>query len=167
MSYPDIVVSGHRRFRAGPFRQDEAVTEADALFGEEHVRRYRETDGVVGYIWRGAPTLILTTIGRTSGEPRATPMIFGEDGDCVVVVASKGGSDEHPGWYRNLTKNPEVEAQIKADRFRARARTAEGEERRRLWGLMTAIWPAYDEYQAKTEREIPVVVLERLSTRRL
>ncbi len=138
------------------------TAESDTLFGAEHVRRYQETDGQVGYIWRGVPTLILTTTGRSSGEPRSTPLIFGEDDDRFVIVASKGGAPEHPGWYRNLSKHPEVEVQLKADRFRARARTAEGEERDRLWQLMAGIWPAYDDYAEKTDREIPVVVLERI-----
>jgi deazaflavin-dependent oxidoreductase (nitroreductase family) len=137
------------------------VSEADTLFGAEHVRRYRETGGAVGYVWHGVPTLILTTTGRRSGEPRSTPLIFGEDGDDLVVVASKGGAPEDPGWYRNLSKHPEVEVQVEGDRFGARARTAEGEERERLWRLMAEIWPAYDDYAAKTDREIPVVVLER------
>ena len=132
------------------------------LHGQEHVRRYRETDGEVGYLWRGVPTLILTTTGRRSGQPRPTPLIFGRDGDDHVVVASKGGAPAHPAWYRNLVDHPEVEVQVKGERFRARARTADGEERARLWKLMTGIWPAYDQYQERTDRRIPVVVLERL-----
>jgi len=132
------------------------------LFGQEHVRRYRETDGDVGYLWNGVPTLILTTTGRRSGEPHSTPLIFGQDGDDYVVVASKGGAPRHPDWYRNLVDHPEVDVQVKGDRFRARARTAEGDERRRLWKLMTDIWPAYDQYQQRTDRQIPVVVLERV-----
>jgi len=136
--------------------------DAGHLFGEEHVRRYRETGGEVGHDWKnGAPTLLLTTTGRTSGEARTAPLIYGLDGDLVVIVASKGGAPDDPGWYRNLGANPEAELQIRADVFRARARDAEGEERERLWLLMAEIWPAYDEYQAKTERQIPVVVLER------
>ena len=136
--------------------------DAGHLFGEEHVRLYRETGGEVGHDWKnGAPTLLLTTTGRTSGEARTTPLIYGLDGDLVVIVASKGGASDDPGWYRNLRANPEAELQIRADVFRARARDAEGEERERLWLLMAEIWPAYDEYQAKTERQIPVVVLER------
>ena len=132
------------------------------LYGDEHVKRYRETDGEEGYIWReGSTILLLTTTGRSSGEPRTTPLIFGFDGDNPVIVASKGGAPEHPGWYRNLAKNPEVEVQIKGDRFRARARDARGEERERLWRMMNGIWRHYDEYQQKTDREIPVVVLER------
>jgi proline iminopeptidase len=133
------------------------------LFGEEHVRRYRETDGQEGHIWReGSTILLLTTTGRTSGQERTVPLIYGIDGgENPVIVASKGGAPAHPGWYRNLAKNPEVGVQILGDRFRARARVAEGEERERLWRTMNDIWPHYDEYAEKTDREIPVVVLER------
>jgi proline iminopeptidase len=133
------------------------------LFGEEHVRRYRETDGEEGYIWReGSTILLLTTTGRTTGKESTTPLIFGLDGDNPVIVASKGGAPEHPGWYRNLRKTPQVGVQIKGERFAARARDAQGEERERLWTLMNGIWPHYEEYQRKTDREIPVVVLERV-----
>jgi deazaflavin-dependent oxidoreductase (nitroreductase family) len=131
-----------------------------SLFGQEHVRRYRETDGEVGYLWNGAPTLLLTTAGRKSGDPTTTPLIFGREGGSLVLVASQGGAPEHPGWYRNLAKQPEVEVQIKSERSRGRARTAEGEERERLWRLMADIWPHYDEYQTRTDRRIPVVVIE-------
>jgi deazaflavin-dependent oxidoreductase (nitroreductase family) len=132
-----------------------------SLFGDEHVRRYRETGGEVGHIWNGVPTLLLTTIGRRTGEQRTTPLIYGRDGDAYLIVASKGGHPEHPGWYENLSKTPEVELQVKDEVFPARARTATREERDRLWQTMAGIWPAYDSYQAKTDREIPVVVLER------
>jgi proline iminopeptidase len=133
------------------------------LFGPEHVERYIATDGEEGHIWlEGSTVLLLTTTGRKTGTQSTTPLIYGLDGDNPVIVASKGGAPEHPGWYRNLTKTPEVEVQIKGDRFRARARDAEGEERDRLWSLMNEIWPHYAEYQTKTERQIPVVVLERL-----
>ena len=135
----------------------------NVLFGREHVRRYRETDVEDGYIWReGSTVLLLTTTGRKTGEKTTTPLIYDLDGDNPVIVASKGGAPEHPGWYRNLVKNPEVEVQIKGEKFRARARTAEGEERERLWQLMNEMWPHYAEYQEKTDREIPVVVLERI-----
>jgi len=133
------------------------------LFGQEHVRRYRETDGEVGYDWMGVQTLILTTTGRRSGEPRSSALIFGRDGDHQVVVASKGGAARHPAWYLNLVDHPEVEVQVKGDRFPASARTAQGDERERLWKLMAGIWPSYDQYQRKTKRQIPVVVLERSS----
>ena len=89
-------------------------------------------------------------------------LIYENAGDGYVVVASKGGAPEHPGWYRNLSKDPEVELQVKGDVFPARARTAEGEERERLWELMNEVWPHYDEYATRTERVIPVVVLERI-----
>ena len=138
------------------------MSEAENLFGEEHVRRYRETGGEVGHIWkRGAKTLLLTTKGRKTGEPRTTPLIYDEADGKYVIVASKGGASEHPGWYRNLAKEPQVELQVKDDVFPARARTATGEERAQLWKLMTKQWPDYDAYQTRTDREIPVVVLER------
>jgi deazaflavin-dependent oxidoreductase (nitroreductase family) len=132
------------------------------LYGQEHVRRYRETNGEEGHDWQGATCLILTTRGRRSGTPRDAPLIYGKDGDDHLVVASKGGSDEPPAWFVNLQADPEVEVQVRADRFRARARVATAEERPRMWATMAAIWPQYDDYQRKTDREIPVVVLERL-----
>ena len=116
----------------------------------------RVTTGATAY-----PTLILTTTGRRSGEPRPTPLIYGRHGDDYLVVASKGGAPEPPAWYLNLSEDPDVQVQVKADRFPARARTATPEEKPELWRPMAEIWPAYDEYQGKTDREIPVVVLER------
>jgi proline iminopeptidase len=133
------------------------------LFGEEHVRRYIETDGEEGHIWReGSTILLLTTTGRNTGNQSTMPLIYGLDGENPVIVASKGGAPDHPGWYKNLSKEREVEVQILGDRFHARARDAEGDERERLWRRLNEIWPHYDEYQTKTEREIPVVVLERV-----
>jgi deazaflavin-dependent oxidoreductase (nitroreductase family) len=137
------------------------ATPDDDLFGAEHVRVYRETDGERGYHWRGAEILLLTTVGRTSGEPRTTPLIHRTDGDRWIIVASKGGAPENPAWYENLLANPEATIEVKGDRIEVRASTAEGEERARLWSLMTEVWPAYDEYQGWTEREIPVVILSR------
>jgi deazaflavin-dependent oxidoreductase (nitroreductase family) len=138
------------------------MSEAENLFGQKHVERYRETDGEVGHIWkRGAKTLLLTTSGRKTGNPTTTPLIYEQAGDDYVIVASKGGAPVDPGWYRNLTKDPSVEVQVKDDVFQARARTADGEERERLWELVNGQWPDYDAYQTRTEREIPVVVLER------
>jgi deazaflavin-dependent oxidoreductase (nitroreductase family) len=130
------------------------------LFGQEHVDRYRETDGKEGHDWQDTTTLILTTTGRRSGEERSTPLIYQRYGDDYLIVASKGGADEPPAWYLNLQDNPEVEVQVKGDRFKARARTAASEERPGMWKVMTDTWPAYDDYQKRTEREIPVVVLE-------
>ena len=132
------------------------------LFGEEHVRRYRETGGKEGHDWReGSSVLLLTTTGRKTGNKTTTPLIYAQDGDRYVIVASKGGAPEHPGWYRNLAKDPNVELQVWDEAFSARARTAHGEERERLWRKANEVWPHYDEYATKTDREIPVVVLER------
>jgi deazaflavin-dependent oxidoreductase (nitroreductase family) len=130
-----------------------------SLFGDEHVRRYEETDGEVGYLWNGAPCLVLTTTGRRSGEPRKFALIFGRSGDDVVVVASKGGAPEHPEWYKNLTANSSVEVQVLGDRYAGVARTADPTEKSKLWPIMTALWPSYDDYQARTDRDIPVVVI--------
>jgi deazaflavin-dependent oxidoreductase (nitroreductase family) len=131
------------------------------LFGAEHVQKYRETGGEEGHDWQGTQTLILTTTGRRSGEERSTPLIYGRSGDDHVVVASKGGADDPPAWFLNLEADPKAEIQVKAERFPVRSRVATPEEKPGLWATMVAEWPAYDEYQQKTEREIPVVVLER------
>ncbi len=133
----------------------------DELFGDEHVRVYRETAGERGYHWRGTTILLLTTQGRRSHETRTTPLIHRTDGDRWVVVASKGGAPANPGWFENLKADPEATIQVQGEEVPVRAEVAEGEERSRLWGLMTDVWPAYDDYQTRTEREIPVVVLSR------
>jgi deazaflavin-dependent oxidoreductase (nitroreductase family) len=138
-----------------------ARQDASHLFGEEHVRSYRETDGDIGHDWmRGTSTLLLTTTGRRSGEPRTSALIYGRRGDDYLVVASDGGADQPPGWYANLSEQPEVQVQVLGDRFTARARTATAEERPELWREMVGHWPDYDDYQQKTDREIQVVVLE-------
>jgi deazaflavin-dependent oxidoreductase (nitroreductase family) len=132
------------------------------LFGQEHVDRYEATDGREGHEWRGGShVLILTTTGRKSGKPRKAPLIYGEHDGDYLIVASKGGAPQPPAWYVNLEAHPEVEVQVLGDRFTAHARTATDDERPALWKIMTAEWPDYDEYQAKTDRTIPVVVLER------
>jgi len=136
-----------------------AESDDDQLFGAAHVRAYRASGGEHGYHWRGTTILLLTTEGRRSGESRTTPLIHRTDGERWVVVASKGGTPENPSWYENLKANPDATIQVKGDVLKVRASTVEGEERARLWSLMAEVWPAYDEYQAKTEREIPVVVL--------
>ncbi len=127
----------------------------------KHVQRYIETNGEDGHIWKGVPTLILTTLGRRSGKPRRLALIYEQDDDRYIVVASKGGAAQHPEWYLNLLDNPEVQVQVLADRFRANARTATAEEHKALWPRMAEIWPAYDQYQKKTDRQIPLVILER------
>src|SRR5205823_1701946 len=124
-----------------------------------HTKQYVATNGAEGHLWNGVPTLLLTTTGRRSGQPRRTALIYGRDGDRYLVVASKGGAAEHPQWYLNLREQPEVALQVGAERLRARARTATPEEKPRLWHQMTQIWPDYDAYQTKTTRDIPVVIL--------
>jgi len=128
----------------------------------KHIRQYVETDGKKGHLYQGLPTLLLTTRGRKSGLLRRTALIYGRDGDRHLLVASNGGADEHPSWYLNLAADPDVAVQVGAEKFAARARTASAEEKPALWALMASIFPTYEGYQAKTEREIPLVILERV-----
>jgi deazaflavin-dependent oxidoreductase (nitroreductase family) len=134
---------------------------SDHKFGDDHVRQYIETGGEEGYEWRNGTTiLLLTTTGRKSGSPRIMPLIFREVDGKYVIVASKGGYPQHPAWYLNLSEDPEVEVQVKDRVFTAEARDAEGAERTELWDKMVEVWPDYENYQKKTDREIPVVVLD-------
>jgi deazaflavin-dependent oxidoreductase (nitroreductase family) len=134
----------------------------------DHLQRYLRTDGADGYLWDAklgggqgmVPTLLLTTIGRKSGRALTLPLIFGESAGSYVIVASKGGAPAHPAWYVNLQANPEVQVQVKARRFKARARTAGGAERAGLWAQMVSLYAPYESYQTRTDREIPVVVLD-------
>jgi deazaflavin-dependent oxidoreductase (nitroreductase family) len=139
------------------------MTSATELHGPPHVQRYIETSGEDGYHWRNDTTiLLLFTKGRKSGEERINALIFQPDGDDYLIVASKGGTDAPPGWYLNLVADPEVEVQVKGDRFKGHARTATDKEKPRMWKKMTEAWPDYDDYQKKTDRQIPVVDLARL-----
>ena len=136
--------------------------DATQLHGPEHVKVYLETDGEVGHDWKnGTSTLILTTKGRKSGEERLNALIYGMAGDNPVIVASKGGNPDHPAWYLNLRDEPNVQVQIRGEKFDAVARDATPEERPELWRQMAQEWPDYDNYQQRTDREIPVVILER------
>jgi deazaflavin-dependent oxidoreductase (nitroreductase family) len=126
----------------------------------EHIKQYVDTDGEQGHDWQGVPTLLLTTTGRKSGELRRTALIYGQHGQSYLIVASQGGAPKHPAWYLNLEANPLVHVQVGSKKFDARARTATQEEKPELWAKMTEIWPAYAEYQTKTDRPIPVVVLD-------
>jgi deazaflavin-dependent oxidoreductase (nitroreductase family) len=137
-------------------------TRDDSLYGDEHVHVYRETDGERGYLWRNDTTiLLLTTTGRKSGEERTTPLIHRTDGDRWIVIASKGGSPEHPAWFLNLEASPQAEIQVLDERIPVTFSVAEDDERERLWKLMAEVWPDYDAYQQNTDRQIPVVILER------
>jgi deazaflavin-dependent oxidoreductase (nitroreductase family) len=133
------------------------------LYGQGHIDRYEATDGAEGHDWQGTQTLILTTTGRRSGQERKSALIYGEHDGDYLVVASKGGAPEPPAWFVNLQEDPSAKVQVWGDRFDVRARVATPEEKPELWKIMTGHWPAYDEYQAKTDREIPVVVLERVA----
>ena len=133
----------------------------------EHIELYR-TDPEKAHLWDSThlggpgllPTLLLTTTGRKTGEPRALPLIYGTVGDSYVVIASKGGMPSHPIWYLNLEAHPECEGQVGAKRLTARARVVEGEERERIWNQMVEVYPPYVDYKKATERIIPVVVLD-------
>lgn len=136
---------------------------------QEHANRYLASGGADGHMYRIAqpgrpelvvPSLLLTTAGRKSGARYVFPLFYGTDGGSYFVIASKGGAPEHPGWYRNILANPEVELQVGTARMKARARTATGAERARLWAKALEFWPPYADYQRKTQREIPVVVLD-------
>ncbi|MBQ0900463.1 nitroreductase family deazaflavin-dependent oxidoreductase [Micromonospora sp. U21] len=141
----------------------EQVVDSPEGWVAEHIQRYVETGGAEGHEWRpGVYTLLLTTRGRHSGKRRRTALIYGRDGDDHLVVGSQGGAPKHPAWVLNLLAEPQVEVQVGPETFPARARVARPEEKPRMWSTMAAIWPAYDDYQARTDREIPVVVLERI-----
>ncbi len=129
------------------------------LLGEDHIRAYQETGGEVGYIWNGVPTLLLTATGRRTGQKRTSALIFGRDADDYLVVASMGGAPNHPMWYLNLQANPEATIQVQAETLAVVARTASAAEKPRLWKIVTDVWPNYDVYQSRTDRDIPVVVL--------
>jgi deazaflavin-dependent oxidoreductase (nitroreductase family) len=133
----------------------------DNLFGAEHVHVFRETDGARGYHWRGTTILLLTTRGRVSGVQRTTPLIHRTDGGHWIVVASKGGAPANPSWFENLRAEPKAEIELPGERVPVLASVAQGEERSRLWSLMVEVWPDYDSYQTRTDREIPVVTFSR------
>ena len=130
-------------------------------WAQEHMRNYLATDGADGHIWRGVPTLLLTTIGNRTGVERMLPLIYGEESGDYIIIASKGGFPEHPAWYNNLVAQPQVKVQVAADKFTATATTVTNERRQTLWDIMAEVWPPYIEYQEKTDRLIPVVVLNR------
>jgi deazaflavin-dependent oxidoreductase (nitroreductase family) len=135
----------------------------------EHLRIYRESGGSEGHLFDSTvaggqglvPSLLLTTIGRHSSESRTSPLFYGSIENAYIVVGSKGGADTHPGWYLNLLANPLVRVQVAKEHFNARARIAKGQERTRLWEQMVQLYPPYREYEKKTHRQIPVVVLEK------
>lgn len=139
---------------------EETVHDSPTQWVADHIDEYISSGGERGHQWRGTETLLLTTRGRKSGKLRRTALIYRKDDDRYVIVASKGGAANHPLWYLNLVADPEVRIQVGSAEMTGRAHTAAGEERSRLWDLMTEVWPDYNQYQKKTAREIPVVVIE-------
>jgi deazaflavin-dependent oxidoreductase (nitroreductase family) len=131
---------------------------------KEHIDRYVATDGKDGHEWNGTSALLLTYQGAESGLWRRTALIYGESGDAYALVASKGGAPEDPAWYTSLVAHPDCRIQVMGEVLDVTARTASPDERAAIWPIMTAQWPAYDEYVEKAkaaDRVIPVVVLER------
>ncbi|WP_425839019.1 nitroreductase family deazaflavin-dependent oxidoreductase [Streptomyces fractus] len=127
----------------------------------EQARTYEESGGTEGTTLQGAPCLLLDYQGRKSGQWRRTVLIYGTDGDDYLIVASKGGADEHPLWYLNLQDNPDVRLRVGTERFDARAETLSGDEKARVWDSLVEVFPPYADYQKKTSRDIPVVRLSR------
>ncbi|CAM3206301.1 nitroreductase family deazaflavin-dependent oxidoreductase [Mycobacterium intermedium] len=125
-----------------------------------NARLYRLSNGRLGGTIQKAPVALLTTIGRKTGEPRVTPLIYVRDGDRVVVPASRGGSNKHPLWYLNLKANPKVQVQIGKEVLQLQAREATDEERERYWSQLAALYPPLDDYQTWTDRVIPLVVCD-------
>ena len=138
----------------------EPVFDSPTGWVKSHIQEYVDSDGKKGHLWRGMTTLLLITRGRKSGKLRRTALVYGRDGANYLLVASNGGAPHHPAWYLNLVENPEVELQVGANQFAAHARTAAPDEKLHLWQVMNKAFPQYDKYQAKTGREIPLVILE-------
>jgi len=130
-----------------------------SLFGDDHVRQYEATGGKVGHDWNGTSCLVLQVPGRKSGKTRKYPLIYGRDVQDYVIIASKGGAPEHPGWYLNLLAHPDATIQVWDRVIPVTARTGTAADKARVWPIMVKQWPGYDDYQAKTPRDIPVVLL--------
>ena len=143
------------------------MTPFDRLVGlrllQRHQQVYELKGGRWGHRMGRLRTLLLRTTGRRSGRQRTAALLYHRDGDRLVVVGSKGGSDAAPSWLLNIQAHPDVEVQVGTHRFPARAHVATAAERRRLWPVMTALWPDYERYQAQTSRRIPLVILEPAS----
>jgi deazaflavin-dependent oxidoreductase (nitroreductase family) len=131
-------------------------------FNQSLIEEFRANDGKVTGVFAGRPLLLLTTTGAKSGRPRVSPLVYTTDGDRIVTIASKGGAPTNPDWYHNLVANPVVTVELPGETFQARATVIEGEERQRLYDAQAALMPGFAEYQQKTTRQIPVVVLDRI-----
>lgn len=130
-----------------------------SLFGDEHIAQYEATGGKVGHDWNGTDCLILRVKGRKTGQLRKFALIYGRDGDDYVLIASKGGYPKNPGWYENLVANPECEIQVWDKVIPVTARTGSADDKKRVWPAMVQVWPDYENYQAGSTRDIPVVLL--------
>jgi deazaflavin-dependent oxidoreductase (nitroreductase family) len=156
------------------FNVDDTVRELESGKVPEwivaHLRQYLESGGKQGHYFDAAfvgssgpvTSLLLTTVGRRTGEKRQMPLFYGETTGGYVVVGSKGGADTQPAWYLNLIAQPLAEVQVGTEHHTVRARVAQGVEREQLWGQMAKLYPPYHQYQAKTQRQIPIVILERI-----
>jgi deazaflavin-dependent oxidoreductase (nitroreductase family) len=142
---------------------EEEVSDNPTGWVAQHIQSYLASNGSTGHHWRGMTTLLLTVRGRRSGRLFRTALIYGEDAGRYLIVASNGGDDEHPQWYRNLVADPQVRLQVGPEVFAARARTASAEEKAALWPIMAKIFPTYDSYERKSKRDIPLVILERVA----
>ena len=147
----------------GHVLEAEEIIDSPREMVREHLLRYLASDGEDGFIHNGAPTLLLTTRGRRTQQLRRTALIFGRHHDDYLVVGSRGGAPKNPLWVENLLVDPKVIVQVRGSVTPAIARLASPSERREYWKIMTEIWPAYDEYQKKTERQIPVIVLSTIN----
>lgn len=145
--------------RAQPPRPGTAAFRAWNVLTGGNVRMYRLTGGRLGGSFDGAPVLLLHHVGRRSGEPRVTPLLYLADGRDLVIVASMGGTPKNPAWFHNLVAAPDIEVEVGRDRRPVRAEVADAEERARLWPRVVELYPGYAAYQARTDREIPVVLL--------
>ncbi len=126
-----------------------------------HVAAYRATGGLIGRRFLGfGPVLLLDHVGAKSGKRRTTPLLYARDSDSFVIVASKGGHPRNPAWYHNLLAHPQTSIQVGRERLRVRARPAQANERERLWSLAVSVYPTYEAYRRRTDREIPIIVLE-------
>jgi deazaflavin-dependent oxidoreductase (nitroreductase family) len=131
-------------------------------FNRRLIEEFRANEGKVTGMFANLPVLLITTKGAKSGQQRTTPLVYSRDGDRIVIIASMGGAPKHPSWFHNLSANPEVTLEIGAEKFQARASVPQGAERDRLFKQQADLMPNFNEYQQKTTRRIPVVVLERI-----
>jgi deazaflavin-dependent oxidoreductase (nitroreductase family) len=131
-------------------------------FNRKLIDEFRSNDGSVTGPFEGTPLLLLTTTGAKSGQARTNPVVFTRDGDRLIIIASKGGAPISPDWYHNLVANPTVTVEVPGEKFEAKASAARGHERERLFAAQAAVMPQFSEYQKKTTRQLPVVILERV-----